>query len=96
MKKIQEVTDDQWLQVNEFNRFIYDDYFLNNVELSKQTFKSYKSNLKIWFRWVLENLNNKNELTTMQKEYNSLREQKIADGANYYTIRDIFDKELQN
>lgn len=43
-----------------------------------------------------ENLNNKNELTSLQKEYNSLREQKIADGANYYTIRDIFDKELQN
>lgn len=69
MKKIQEVTDDQWLQVNEFNRFIYDDYFLNNVELSKQTFKSYKSNLKIWFRWVLENLNNKKQVDIKGLEY---------------------------
>lgn len=59
MKRIPEVTDEQWVQVNEFNRFIYDDYFSNNIELSSKTIKAYRSNLKIWFRWVMENLGNK-------------------------------------
>lgn len=59
MIKIPEVTDEQWLQVNKFNRFIYDDYFANNIELSDKSIKAYKSSLKIWFRWVMENLNNK-------------------------------------
>lgn len=59
MIKIPEVTDEQWGQVNEFNRFIYDDFFANNIELSPKTIIAYKSNLKIWFRWVTENLENK-------------------------------------
>ncbi len=59
MQKITEITDEQWQQVNEFNRFIYDDFFANNVELSDKTIKVYKSNLKIWFNWVKDNLNNK-------------------------------------
>lgn len=59
MEKIADVTETDWAQVNEFNRFIYDDYFANNVELSDRTIKVYKSNLKIWFNWVRENLGNK-------------------------------------
>lgn len=61
MQKIPEVTDEQWSNVNEFNRFIYDDYFANNIELSDKSIKAYRSSLKIWFRWVMENLNNKKQ-----------------------------------
>lgn len=43
-----------------------------------------------------ENLSNNNgDLTALQKEYNTLRDKKIADGANYYTIRDIFKNHLE-
>lgn len=59
MKRIPPVTDEEWLKVNEFNRFIYEDFFSNNIELSTRSIESYKSNLKIWFRWVMDNLNNK-------------------------------------
>lgn len=59
MKRISEVTDEQWEKVNEFNKFIYDDFFANNIELSPKSITAYKSNLKIWFRWVMDNLNNK-------------------------------------
>lgn len=62
MKRIPEVTDKQWEQVNEFNKFIYDDYFANNIELAPKTIKAYRSNLKIWFRWVMENLGNKSQI----------------------------------
>lgn len=69
MQKIPNVTDEEWAKVDEFNRFIYDDYFANNVELSERTFSSYKSNLKIWFRWVYENLNNKKQIEIKGLEY---------------------------
>jgi len=59
MIRIPPVTDADWAKVNEFNRFIYDDFFANNVELSDKTIKAYQSNLKIWFKWVMDNLNNK-------------------------------------
>lgn len=62
MIRIPEVTDEQWQQVNEFNRFIYDDFFANNIELSDKTLNAYRSNLKIWFRWVMENLGNKPQI----------------------------------
>jgi len=61
MKKIPEVTNEEWGKVNEFNRFIYDDFFANNIELSDKSIKAYRSSLKIWFRWVMENLNNKQQ-----------------------------------
>lgn len=61
MQKIPEVTDEQWSKVNEFNRFIYDDFFANNIELSDKSIKAYRSSLKIWFRWVMENLGNKKQ-----------------------------------
>ena len=59
MIRIPPVTDADWIKVNEFNRFIYDDFFANNVELSNRTIKAYQSNLKIWFKWVMDNLGNK-------------------------------------
>lgn len=37
-----------------------------------------------------ENLNSSNELTALQKQYNELRDQKIEEGSQYYTIRDLY------
>lgn len=59
MKKIPDITDEEWSKINDFNRFIYDDFFANNIELSDKTIKSYRSSLKIWFRYVMDNLGNK-------------------------------------
>ena len=39
-----------------------------------------------------ENLNSSNELTALQKQYNELRDEKIAKGTTYYTIRDLFNE----
>lgn len=59
MDKLTKVSDEQWASCNQINRKIYDDYFINNVELSSKTILVYKSALKIWFNWIRENLNNK-------------------------------------
>ena len=39
MKKLDKITDAQWAEINEFNRFIVEDFILNSTEKSKQTKK---------------------------------------------------------
>lgn len=69
MKKLDKITDTQWAEVNEFNRFIVEDFILNSTEKSKQTLKAYESNLKIWFIWVKDNLNNKSQIDIKPLEF---------------------------
>jgi site-specific recombinase XerD len=57
-EKIPEVTDQEWVEVNEWNRKITEE-FLEQGHLSPQTLKQYESALKIFFRWVKDNINNK-------------------------------------
>ncbi len=58
MKKIPEVTDQEWEKVNEFNRSITEE-FLQQAHLSPDTLTQYKSSLKIFFRWVKDKCQNK-------------------------------------
>lgn len=62
MQKITPLTPKDLEGVNDFNKFIMEDYLANSTELSPRSLQSYKSNLNIWFWWVLHNLNNKSEL----------------------------------
>lgn len=48
--------------INEFNKFIMEDFLNNSTELSPKSLGAYRSNLNIWFWWVKNNLNNKSEL----------------------------------
>ncbi|NFF75988.1 tyrosine-type recombinase/integrase [Clostridium sporogenes] len=57
--KIPPVTDEEWLEVCDFNRDLTEEYLLESVNLSKETLKQYESGLKIWFRWVKDNVKNK-------------------------------------
>ena len=49
MKKLEQITPEQWDNVHEFNRTILEDFLTNSTELSPRTRKAYESNLKIWF-----------------------------------------------
>lgn len=69
MEKVSPVTAEEWASVNEWNRFIFDDFLANSTELSPKTLKNYASNLKIWFRWVMENLDNKQLTEIKPREY---------------------------
>lgn len=61
VEKLPAITDKQWEQVNEYNRFIWNDFLTNSTELSKKSIAAYYSNLRIWFIWVKDNLNNKKQ-----------------------------------
>lgn len=69
MEKLQQITPEEWASVNDFNKTILDDFILNNPELSPKTRKAYESNLKIWFVWVKNFLNNKSQLEIKPLEY---------------------------
>lgn len=69
MKKLNQISDEEFNRVNEFNKFILDDFLTNSTELSPKTKTSYESNLRIWFNWVKDNLNNKSQLDIKPLEY---------------------------
>lgn len=57
-QKIKSVTDEDWQQVNEFNRSLTEE-FLQQAHLSDHTLTQYKSGLRIFFNWVRINQQNK-------------------------------------
>jgi integrase len=69
MKRLDPVTDEQWVLCNKFNREMRDEFISQSTELSDKTLASYKSNLMIWFNWVRENLDNKKQVDIKPREY---------------------------
>lgn len=69
MKKLEAVTQQQWEEVNDFNRMLLESFLSDSVELSPKTKKAYESNLKIWFVWVKDNLKNKKQVDIKPLEY---------------------------
>ena len=68
-KRSDEITDEMWKEVNEFNRGMVQEYIDNQAELSVKTKTAYTSGLRIFFYWVYEYLNNKNCLEIKKKEF---------------------------
>lgn len=68
-KRSDDVTDDMWKEVNEFNRNMVKEYLENQAELSIKSKIGYESALKIFFYWVKDNLNNKSCLDIKKKEF---------------------------
>jgi integrase len=58
MERLQEVTEMEWKEVNDFNKQITQE-FLEQQHLSPQTLTQYASAIKIFFRWIKENCGNK-------------------------------------
>ena len=68
----EEITDEEWLEVNEFNREMVQDYLDNQSDLSLQTKPAYKSGLRIFFFWVKNHLKNK-DFNGMTKEWKKIQ-----------------------
>lgn len=69
MKKLTPITDAEWSEVDEWNKFIMDDFLTNSTELSPKSLKAYYSNLRIFFCWVKDNLRNKKLIDITSLEY---------------------------
>ena len=68
-KRSDEITDEMWNEVLEFNRNMVKEYLDNQAELSVKSKIGYESGLKIFFWWVKEHLNNKSILDIKKKEF---------------------------
>ena len=68
-KRSDDITDEMWSEVLEFNRNMVQEYLDNQTDLSVKTKIAYKSGLRIFFYWVKQNLNNKSFLDIKKKEY---------------------------
>lgn len=69
MKKLEQITPEQWQGVCDFNKTILEEFIANSTELSPHSLKAYESNLKIWFVWVKDNLKNKTQIEIKPLEY---------------------------
>ncbi|MBD5534515.1 MAG: tyrosine-type recombinase/integrase [Lachnospiraceae bacterium] len=68
-KRSDEITEEMWSEVLEFNRSMVQEYLDNQAELSIKTKIAYESGLKIFFYWVRQHLNNKSCLDIKKKEF---------------------------
>lgn len=82
MQKLNHITDEQWEKVNQFNKELLDEFIEINAELSPKTIKAYYSNLRIWFVWVMENLNNKEQICIKPLDFKKYQNWLIKRGAS--------------
>lgn len=68
-KKLPEVTETQWQEVNEINQKFVEEFLRESVQLSSQTLKQYQSALRQYFWWVKENLDNKSLFDIVGRDY---------------------------
>ena len=69
IQKIDAITQEEWLQCNDYNKKITEEFLKNSTQLSFKTIDSYKSNLMIWFNYVRENLDNKPQTEIRSRDF---------------------------
>ena len=67
--KLEPVTNDQWQQVNKFNREITEEFLRESPHLSKYTLIQYTSALKMFFWWVHEYAGDKSILEIKSRDF---------------------------
>ncbi len=82
MKKLEQITPELWEGVNDFNKTILEDFLANSTELSPKTRKAYESNLKIWFVWVMTDLNNKSQIDIKPLDYKRFQNWMVRRGCS--------------
>lgn len=88
MRKLEHISPEEFNTFNSFNTYILKDFLENSTELSPKSKKSYESNLKIWFKWVKDNLNNKAHTEIKPLEYKRFQ--------NWLTNRDCSSSDINN
>lgn len=82
MVRIKPVSEDEFRSINENNLMLYDDFLANNVELSDETLKVYRSNLKVWFWYVHEFLGDKDHVKVKSIEFKRFQNWMVSRGCS--------------
>lgn len=68
-KKLEEVSQEQWLQVEEFNREKVEEFLMESTQLSDKSLIQYRSALKIFYYWVHTSLKDKKIFEIKKKDF---------------------------
>ncbi|MCA1021652.1 tyrosine-type recombinase/integrase [Halobacillus litoralis] len=68
-KRVEEVSDEKWNTVTEFNREKVEEFLYESVHLSKKSLNQYRSALRIFYSWVDEALKGKRIYEIKKKDF---------------------------
>jgi site-specific recombinase XerD len=68
-KPLPEVTDEQWRNINPFNREKVEEFLLESTHLTERSLSQYKSALRIFYFWVHTDLRDKNIYEIKKKDF---------------------------
>lgn len=66
--RLAKITEEQWMQINKFNREKVEEYLLESTHLSKQSQTQYKSALRQFYYWVHETYGEKKLIHELKKK----------------------------
>jgi site-specific recombinase XerC len=67
-ERSQDVTPEQWQQVNSFNRNLVEEFLMESTQLSPNTIGQYRSGLYIFFNWARETLGEDKKIFQIKKK----------------------------
>jgi len=82
-----EITDEQWLSVNEKNRKIVEEFLLQSIHLSPESIKQYSSALRIFYYYIRINAGDKSFLEIKPIDYLKYQNFLIGQGLSSSAIR---------
>lgn len=85
--KLPPITDEEYALCNQLNRELVEDFLVNSTQLSDKTLFAYRSSLRIWLKWIKDNLNNKNVTEIKPREYLRFQNWLVNRGCSSSDIR---------
>lgn len=82
MERVKLVSEETFRTINANNLMLYDDFLANNVELSDETLKVYRYNLKVWFWYVHEFLGDKDHVKIKSIEFKRFQNWMVSRGCS--------------
>lgn len=68
-KRVEDITDEEWENVTEYNRDKVEEFLYESVHLSPSSLRQYKSGLRIFYKWVDDRLNGKKVYEIKKKDF---------------------------
>lgn len=88
-KKVLFVSDDEFNQINAENKSLFDEFMMycQTVDLSKETIKVYRSNLRIFFVWYHKNCRGKSFIDVKKRDLMAFQNYLVTNGLSPSRVR---------
>jgi len=82
-----EISDEQWLSINEINRKMVEEFLRESITLSPETLRQYTSALKIFYYWIARECENKVFTEIKSRDFLAYQNFLIRQGLSSSNIR---------